>query len=259
MTIASRLIKQLVILLVLILIFGGGGYGTYRVFNVPTPTPTVDPRDLLQPISVMSSGIFRIDAGDYDLFVKFRNPNTSYGSPNVRYELVFSDAFGREVIRQTRTTYILPGETKHIAETEVRLDPSITTMQVNPISADWQELSMIALEGVSVPVIDVSFSLRAEDYIYGTVTGKVYNSSNYNLDKVDVAIMLYNDRGEVIAVNDTIIRTFLALSDRGFEVSWFKEFEGDVKRVESESHTNVFENDNFIRAFGGQERFQQFF
>jgi hypothetical protein len=95
--------------------------------------------------------------------------------------------------------------------------------------------------------------------LFGKVGGSVFNNSDFDLNKVDVAVILFDESGEPIAVEKTEIATFLARTTRGFEVTWFSPFVGKVVRVDAEANTNVFENSNFLRQYGGQERFKQLY
>ena len=60
-------------------------------------------------------------------------------------------------------------------------------------------------------------------------------------------------------MNRTDIRTFLAKTDRFFEVKWLDQFSGSVSRVEINAYTDVFKSENFIREHGTQEKFQRFY
>ncbi|TSC90509.1 MAG: hypothetical protein G01um10142_425 [Parcubacteria group bacterium Gr01-1014_2] len=72
-------------------------------------------------------------------------------------------------------------------------------------------------------------------------------------------MVLLGENDKVLAVNKTDIRTFLARTDRFFEVRWLKLFKGEVRRVEIEAHTDVFKNENFINKYGTQENFQKLY
>jgi len=95
--------------------------------------------------------------------------------------------------------------------------------------------------------------------VFGKVGGSVTNNSNFDLNRVETMVLLFDQSDSVIAANRTEILTFLAKTSRGFEVTWFAPFVGQVSRVEAEANTNIFENSNFLRQYGGQERFQQFY
>ena len=84
------------------------------------------------------------------------------------------------------------------------------------------------------------------------------NSSDFDFDKVEVGVILFGDDNQIVAVNRTNIRTFLSRTERGFSVSWPTELPESV-RQDIEVLTNVFENANFIRNYGTQERFQKYY
>ena len=71
--------------------------------------------------------------------------------------------------------------------------------------------------------------------------------------------MLRDSRGEVIAVNKSDIRTFLAGTERHIDVGWPLKIKGIVDQIDIMSSTNLFENSNFIKAYGSEvEKFQQY-
>ena len=100
-------------------------------------------------------------------------------------------------------------------------------------------------------------SVSAEEY--GHELKIVFNSSDLDLNRVDVTVVVLDTSQEPIAVSKTNIFTFLARTSRGFEVAWFTPFVGQVNRIDAEADANVFENSNFLRTYGGQEKFKQLY
>jgi len=259
MTSGRRVLKRIIVVLAVIIIFGGGGLGINRLVNPPTPTPTPDPRQYLDPIEVISQDLLEVREGDYDFVAKVRNPNAEYGSSLVNYTIIFYDNQNIERESKRGSFYILPGQTKYIAEKEIALGMEAADAKLKIISVDWQKLDLLGLDGVDLPVANPEYARPDDPHIFGKVAGRIYNNSDFDVDRVDVTVVLAGEDGTPIAVSLTDIRTFLAQTVRGFEVFWFQPFEGVPATVHAEADTNVFENDNFIRTHGGHEQFQQLF
>ena len=226
-------------------------YGT-RYFQKPVPTPTPDPRDQLKALQVLSVQVLPVSSSDYDVVARIQNPNTDYGSGDVEYTLLFDTT---EVYHGS--LYILPGQTKYIVITPVKAAATPAQATIKITSIKWQELDTLSLAGVNFVVTNASYLSNQSD-IFARLRGFVANNSDFDVARVDVAILLFDDKDKIVAVNRTEIHTFLAHTTRGFETSWFTKFPGTVARTYVEANTNLFAESGFIRTYGGQERFQTF-
>lgn len=266
MSMDGRIRKQLVIGFVFALILSGSGYGVfYKFFSVQVTCfdkiqngkeDGVDCGALacgmacepvIMPINIISSQFFKVGQGDYDFVAQLSNPNTSYGASRVDYSV---DAFG-----YYGSTYILPGQTKWLVLTSLRSSINVGDAKLIINNAQWEKLDM--------PSNVVNFVLRRKDH-HPTQTGTkldavMYNDSNYDFDKIDVVVILFDNEGGIIGVGKTDIRTFVSRSERGFNVAWPFALPGTATRQDIEATTNLFENSNFIKSYGTQEKFQKFY
>ncbi len=80
--------------------------------------------------------------------------------------------------------------------------------------------------------------------------------SEFDFDRVEVLVVLYDVSDDVIAAGTTNVRTLLSSKENFYEVSWFRPFTGSVSQIEVQATTNAFENNNFLRRYGGDEQFQ---
>lgn len=259
----GRLPKQLIIGLIYLLIFSGIGYGIYYGL-----TPKISCTDgimngkeegldcgilacgkacepVIMPINIISSQFLPTGQGDYDFAAQIFNSNTSYGSSRVEYTLGSNSGF----------FYILPGQTKWLVLTALKISEGIGGLKLVINNAQWEKLNM--------PDNTINFVLRRKDYHSiqnGTELNAVlYNNSNYDFDKIDVVVILLDDADNIVGVSKTDIRTFLSKSERGFNVTWPFALPGSVARQDVEALTNLFENSNFIKSYGSQEKFQKFY
>ncbi|MEK7616227.1 MAG: hypothetical protein AAB420_03425 [Patescibacteria group bacterium] len=248
-----RAIKRFLIVfialgIVLIAILYGG-----RLFQKPVISPTPDPLAGIQPIKILSTDLFRIADRDYDVLFRVQNPNQTYGSGDVQYKLVSE---GAEIYEGS--FYILPGQTKYMVISPVKSERIIEKVEMHIDSVDWRELDTLALEGVSFVVTNTSYGKTSQEGLFARLRGFVANNSDFDVNRADVAIILFDEKDRPLAINRTELYTFLAHTTRGFETSWFHTFPGEVARTYIEVNANLFEQASFIRTYGGQERFQTY-
>ena len=259
----GRFQKQLIVGLVFVLILGGIGYGIYSRL-APKFSCTDGVRNgkeegvdcgvlacgkacepAIMPINIISSKFFKTDLGDYDFVAQLSNPNSSYGASQLEYGL--GSVSG--------SSYILPGQTKWLVLTALNMPNGIDSVQLIIKNAQWEKLN--------TPNNTVNFTLRSKSYRSapkGTQLDAVlFNDSSFDFDKIDVAVILLDDAGNIVGVNRTDIRTFISKSERGFNVAWPFALSGNATRQDIEASTNLFENSNFIKNYGSPEKFQKFY
>lgn len=260
MTESQRLTRQIIVALVFFLVIGGISFGVYRGFIYsPAPIPTPNPTINLAPIQIISTKLFNVQNDDYDFLAKARNPNTEYGSPAVEYQIDFYDFTNAIVFNKTGSFYILPGQTKYVIESPLRFQSAVSRADFKVKSVDWQKLQPLAATAATLLTRNVAYSQVSRPGSFAKVGGEVFNSSDLDLNKVDVTVVVLDANQEPIAVNKTNIFTFLARTTRGFEVAWIAPFVGQTNRVDAEASANVFENSNFLRTYGRQEKFKQLY
>ena len=222
----------------------------------------------LQPIKVLSSNLFKVGElngqTDYDALFRVYNPNTQFGSANVEYSLNILNLNGDTIsflLSKTGSFYILPGQTKYIYEPllkAVRTSAGKNTAILEITKIDWQKLEGVFDEDIKLAIRSKDFFSDGKPGVLAGVTGTVFNSSDFDLNRVDVVVVLFKNNTP-IAANRTDVRTLVAGSDRFFEVDWFSPISGTPDRVDAEANTNVFQDSNFIRRYGTQEKFQQLY
>jgi len=259
-----RLQKQLIIGLIFILIFGGAVYGLVDWFFIIEPTCSdqiqngeeegidcgtiacgVACEEAIKPLQVSDEKLFKMGTGDYDFVAKISNPNSSYGASEIRYSIALAGLGTR-----SGTTYILPGQTKYIVVTSLRTDTDISSAGLKVDFVEWTKLD--------VPSGEVNFISSREQFANSVFEGAVFNDSNYDFDTVDVSVILFDLSNSIIGVNRTEVRTLASKTERAYKMIWPVSQNG-VSRAEVQISTNLFENSNFIKSYGTQERFQKFY
>ncbi len=249
---AVRLFKQFLIAFIILAVLGFAGFRVGQRLNPPTPTPTPDPRASLAPLEVLETDLLPVAALDYDVVAKIKNPNASYGSPTVQYELSLMNADGKEVLRNTGSLYILPGQTKYVLFSPLKTAEPVSQATVRIANVDWQQLDALAAQQVSLVVTGTQFISA-----FSKFRGTVLNNSDFDISQADITVILFDVAQHPIAANRSEIRTFLAKTARGFEVSWSLPISGAGTNAYVEATTNLFENSTFLRTYGKLEQFQQ--
>lgn len=255
----ARGIKQVIVAGLFCIIVFLLGFGVYKIVVPAKPSPTPNPTIHLSPIAVLTTKLVNIRNNNYDFVAKVSNANIDYGSGNVQYVISFFDASGSLVSTKTGSFYILPGQTKYVVVTPLSFNTSISRAEFGINSVDWQKLDSLSAQGINLVPKNVGYFVPPNGTAFARVGGLISNTTDLDFDVVDVSVIALDSSGNILAVNKTTINTFLAKTERGFEVSWFTPFVGQVQRADVQAGTNAFNNSNFLRRYGRSERFQTFY
>src|SRR3989344_457463 len=255
----SRLSKQIWIAVIFIMILAGIGFGIYKWVSPAKPMPTPNLLADLDPIQILSSNLFNVRNNDYDFMARVYNPNLLYGAVNVDYAVSFYNSMGQPIGDKNGNFYILPGQTKYIINSPLSFSEPAFSAEVKINSVEWQEVDKLAASGVTLLIRSGNYGQINQPNLFSKVGGDIFNGSDFDLNDVDIALVLLDKDNNPLAAGKTEIKTFLAKTTRGFEVSWVAPFVGQVFRVDAEATTNIFENLNFLRRYGGHEKFKQLY
>lgn len=204
---------------------------------------------------VVSTKLIPAGSRDYDFVAEIKNPHNDFGASEVSYELILLNGNQQEVLKKEGLFYILPGETKFLILSFLTAEKSISDIRFRIKSAVWQE----------VDVNDVQLTVARQKYnilpggVSSFLEAVILNNSDFDFDTVEIDVILRNTRGEVIAVNKSVMNTLLAHTERGFTTTWPFPIVETVGKIEILPSTNLFENSNFIKRYGsGFERFQKY-
>lgn len=250
-----RLLKQIIIASIFFFIIGSAIYFfSTRSTIEPTPGQEVS----IQPPLVLSSRLLKVGDLDYDFLAEIKNPNLDFGAAEAIYELKIFDKNSNLIISKTGSIDLLSGQTRYEIVSPIKTSQEIEDTEFKITNIVWEKLKD--------PVPPNLFLVRGQDYSllppsegFSKLKATLFNNSSFDFDRVDAFVILFNQDAEVLAVGKTDIRTFLAGSNRFFEIKWTTPFAGEVAKVEVYPYTDVFKNGNFIKEHGTQERFQKFY
>lgn len=211
------------------------------------------PRESLQ---VFPSLIFPTVPGAYDVVVRLGNPNGIYGASRAGYTLVVTDAGGTELARRHGFTYVNPAQPRYLifSLTGLSSAPANAQLQLDAAAVQWGALELDAAGLVSFAVQNENLQNKPGSVRYQAT---VINRSSFDFDTVDVTILLRNAADDIVGAGSTVLRTLTAGELRDIAVDWPFPVSAAVT-AEVVITTNIFDNENFIRAHGSQERFQGF-
>jgi len=209
--------------------------------------------DPIQAIVVQNIQWIKTPVNDFDVAVLAYNPNVDYGADSVEYDLVILDSANQEITRQTLSFYMLPGQTKYIVLTSIKNIPDGSSAGVQIKSISWQKVS--SQEVINFIISREMTTFESNQTAYQAV---ITNNSNFDFDSIDVNVVVTDSSGTIIATNKTNFQTFLSNTERGIKVTWPFVLQTGF-RIQVEVSTNVFNNANFLKRNGTQEKFQQYY
>src|SRR3989344_5002591 len=262
---SSRVLRRIVIAGIFLAVFSLTGLGLKRA---TTPIPTCTDGIMngeeegidcglsvcgkyceleLDPPQVISTKLIEAGENDYDFVAEIKNPHQQFGASEVEYELTLFNGDDSELDKEEGVFYILPDQTKYLILTHITTEKNVQKIDFKIKSATWQKIE--SLEGMNLIV-------KAQKYINlsgGTaLDANILNDSDFDFEMVDIDVVMYNSHGDIVAVNRSDLRTFLARTERAFRGIWPFKINGQIDNIEVYLSTNLFVNSNFIKAYGSE-------
>jgi hypothetical protein len=270
----KRIFKQLFIGLLYLLIFSFIIYGFVDYFFIIEPSCSDGVKNGIEegvdcgllacgvacepeimPLKINFKKTLEVLPKDYDFVAQINNPNSLFGASRANYVLNINTEDGT-VFKREGTFFVLPGQTRFLIIPGIKTQSKINDISIEITSIEWQKISNF--EQISFPILRKSYQIINNDGVFSEFEAIVFNNSDFSFDKVDVSVVLFDDQDQIIGVNRTDIRTFISKTERGFKVIWPTEIPVSI-RQDVEVLTNIFENSNFMRKYGTQEKFQKYY
>lgn len=244
--------KQFTIATIFILIVVVVGFGIYFLVK-PSPTcfdgiqnqgetgidcggPKCGPCEEAEELVVISADFIPTFPSDFDLVAKIRNPNPDWGIETMDYKFNIYGSDNELIGYKTGKTYVLPQETKYIIEQRM-------TTEIDPFKADielsniiWQELK--DFEEIEIGIKDKRHEITEQGF--NKVSGNIENKSSYDLVKIEINGLLFDENDKLIAVGKTETRAILTGESRYFEIIWPYQVPEEISSFEIRAYTNIF-------------------
>ncbi len=205
-----------------------------------------------EPLQILDKKIFSLPNNTYSGYVKIKNTNLEWGVEGQEYTAEFKTAGGTVVNSANRVTFILPASEKLI------ILPRFNSSN-QPITLDFE---LADTHFVHKPDISINYDIERTN-INNTPDGLVVSSafknfSPFTIRQVDIPVAIYNNRGEIIAVNFTYVNEVKASETRTFQYTWPGQIPGAI-RAEVNPEVNIFDrnilsNESGVSPFNSIDR-----
>lgn len=203
----------------------------------------------IEAIKILDQEFIPTVANSYDLVARIKNPNIYLGGEVLNYEFSLYDSDNQLIGVRTGKTYILPQETKYIIETRVGSDKIVSKTEFKIKNISWKKIDEIR---------DLEIKVKNTEYQKfdgnSKLVGLIENRTSYNFDTIEIAGILFDANGKIIAVSKTSMNTVLMNEGRGFEMNWPYIISEELKSFEVEPYTNIFLDENFIKTQGSSNQ-----
>ena len=203
------------------------------------------PMDLI----ILSQEFIPTVEGSFDFVAEIKNPNPDWGVEYIKYRFYAYDKNDEQIGFKQGETWFLPQETKYIIEQNIDFDLDRIDFQIRNLV--WQKLEDFRELEIRIN----NSGTRLLENNHTQVFGNVENKSNYDLNTIEVVGVLLDGR-DIVAAGKTDMNTVLMGETRYFELNW--PFEISADDLELKPYTNIYLNDNFLKAHGTLERFQEY-
>ncbi len=215
------------------------------------------PREKLQ---VTEKHLLAVGEGTFDAVALLENKNPYDGIREFVY--TWRLRRGGEIIGEHRgQTFVLPRSKRYLIDrvssnAEVSRTDRIEVELVRH-SIEWQHVA----DEYEEPSLTEQARFEAtpgDPTGKSRVIGSVINNSDYDLQGVQVNVVIRTTSGDIIAVGKTQMNTVKAGELRDFRITFTESLEGVAAEIYKEALTNVFDNNNFLKRYGMREKFTEF-
>ncbi len=188
----------------------------------------------------------------YDAAAKITNPNPNFGLAQINYTFEFYGGNSELLKEQKGRSYLLPNEIKYLIEANVSVGQPVAQTRLKietPDKSQWQKVRP-EYTPPRLFVQNRTFKFLENQPSVAEVSGVIKNDSDFDLESVDVSVVLFDADKKVIGLNKTSAKTVLAGEERYFSVLWFDPLPSTIKSFDILLETNLFSDENFMRQFG---------
>ncbi|MFC1640525.1 FxLYD domain-containing protein [Patescibacteria group bacterium] len=182
----------------------------------------------------------------YDVVFRIENRDPDWGLFKIDYIVNLNDSSGEILKSQLGTSYVLPGTTATVIESNMSTSKEAVSAEILFDGGEFR--SSLADEPVQLEIREPRFTPQNAEG-RAEFIASVENDSNYDLDSVDVKVLILDQQGKVVSTNFTQVNTLTTDEKREFTMRWSEGFASDVS-FEIEATTNVMDRKNLLRKKG---------
>lgn len=199
-----------------------------------------------EPLEVVYQEALFTSENNFDLIAEINNPNNDWGAKSVGYNLNVYNEQDENIFSKQGFFYILPQESKYIVEPKIYLEEKPQKIEFEIISTSWQKLS--GFRDLALRIRDKK--IQTGEGIQARVSAVVTNSTNYDLNRIELVGIIFNANKKILAVGRTEMTTLLRNENRYFEINWPHSIGEENVFFEIKTYTDVFSPENFIDVQG---------
>lgn len=196
---------------------------------------------LFQKTAFVSDG-----QGKYDIAVWLENPNDLFGAKTVSGSFSLIGSGGKILKDIPATSFLLPKEQKYILKQGVESSEPIESVSWKTGTVNWMKMNRIT--DLRLSVTDRKYEEISSGIGFSKVTGLLRNDSLYDWNNVGVTVLLFDGSGNLLATHGTSRQTFRSGEKWDFQLIFPERFPGNVQSLSVQAETDVYDNDNFLRA-----------
>jgi hypothetical protein len=175
------------------------------------------------------------------------NPNPLYGISNFNYH--FQGKRDDEIIAEAGdSAFILPQESKYLFQKISKESNKFQDLEINFTNNLWEKFFSYKEPDLFIIHQKVQ-EINAGGFNF-QASGRLINDSVYNLRKVIIKVVLFDQNSNPLVVNKTYLSNIKAEERRDFKVFWKEDIsQHQVSKLEMTAETNIFEDSNFVKDY----------
>ena len=175
----------------------------------------------------------------YDVVIRILNPNDLFGASSFHYVITLKDALGKVLSTREGDDYILPADSKYIAQLGLETANSMLPTQIDFSITDVKWSQLDSTEKPRLNVYNKKFG-PSVDGTGNRAEGLVSNEGVNDFKKVNVVVVLRDENGDVLGVSTTQEDNLRAKKEIGFVLTWPYAFQKTVQSMEVDAQANIF-------------------
>lgn len=203
---------------------------------------------------------------NYDLVAKILNTNKHWGASPVNYRFTIFDNNNNKIAVEQGETYVIPvgfsenNGSKYIIRDNFASEGEISKVDFELYNFNWEEvkdvLDLKELSTETIIIKDMEFGPVKEGNEYYYAYGVTENTSLYSFYRVNISVVLFDDKNEPIAAGITDQWTVGKGAGWEFRVFWIKPFASEVSSADFKAETNIYSQSNFMSKFGTGKKYK---
>ncbi|MCL5436164.1 MAG: hypothetical protein M1275_03725 [Patescibacteria group bacterium] len=208
-----------------------------------TPPKIIYVAPVPKDLQVVDKKVFSAGDGAYYAYVRVGNPNSDLGIRVLRYRFVLTGGGDATLGEYAGTSYVLPGQERLLFMPPQKLDGQPIGVKVELLPERWSRIGDI--RSLNFIYQQIQFGKDSTGHFY---TSAVLDNKNpYIIPEVEMGVLLYNIKHEVIGANSTVLNHLGVDETRFFRVIWplLVSYQ-DVANVEFKASVNLLEKDSLL-------------